>query len=59
LEDKAMIGRIKDLQEAFNQDWCDTISNDEKDAICQGIKEANEGNVKPHSQVRNIYEQWI
>jgi predicted transcriptional regulator len=59
LEDKAILTKIIDLRESAKQDWWDSISKDEKDAIDRGIKEANAGKLMPHSQARNIYEQWL
>jgi hypothetical protein len=59
LEDKAVLTKIIDLRESAKQDWWDSISKDEKDAINRGIDEANVGNIKPHSQARSIYEQWL
>ena len=59
LEDKALLTKIIELRESAKQDWWDSISIDEKDSIDQGIKDADVGNIKPHSQARSIYEQWL
>jgi hypothetical protein len=59
LEDTEVIEKIKEIQTASTKDWWNTISGDEQESIVQGLKDANNGKLKPHSQARNIYEQWL
>ncbi len=59
LEDTTLIERIKEIQTESNKDWWNSISDKEKESIRQGIKEADNGNIKPHSQARTIYEKWL
>ena len=56
LEDKSIIEKIKNLRKAETKDWWDTISEEEKESIQKGIKEANEKKLEPHSNARKIYE---
>ena len=40
-------------------DWWDTISEEEREEIQQGIKEANRGEVMPHEEVFKRYKKWL
>lgn len=61
LTDQTLIERIKFLKEnQLNQtDWWEEISKTEKDAIDQGLEDADNGKVTPHQEVRKRYEKWL
>ena len=40
-------------------DWWDTISDEEKAEIEQGLAEADRGEVIPHEEVMKKYEKWL
>ena len=58
VEDVHLIQVIKNLLECARQhpqktDWWNLISDEEKAAINEGIKQADNGEVKDYSEVRN------
>lgn len=40
-------------------DWWDTISEEERAEIEQGIAEADRGEVTPHEEVMEKYKKWL
>lgn len=58
LTDESMIARIKALRNE-NADWWDTITVEEKAEIEVGLLQADKGEVKPHSEIREKYEKWL
>ena len=40
-------------------DWWDEISSEEKNAIDNGLADIKAGRVKPHEDVKKIYEKWL
>jgi predicted transcriptional regulator len=61
LTDQTLIERIKFLKEtqSTKTDWWEEISEAEKDAIDQGLEDAQNGNVTAHEEVRKRYEKWL
>ena len=59
LEDQSLIDKLLKLRDAENTDWWQELSAKEKASIEKGIKEAEEGKLKPHSEVRDMYENWL
>jgi len=59
IEDSAMIEKIMELRKKDSKDWYNSISESEKDAIENGIQDANAGKINPHSKARKIYEKWL
>jgi hypothetical protein len=59
LNDESIIEKIMKLKEKEGTDWWNEISNEEKKSIEKGIKDADAGNLKPHSEARNIYAKWL
>lgn len=59
LEDESVIEKIIKLRETENAQWWKEISEKEKESIEQGVKDADSGNVKPHSAARRLYEKWL
>ncbi len=59
IEDSTIIEKIMDLKKKESKDWWDSISENEKEAIEQGLKEADSGKLNPHSNARKLYEKWV
>jgi len=61
LSDQTLIEKIKLLKEtqATKTDWWEEISQAEKDAIDQGLKEAENSKVTAHEEVRKRYKKWL
>lgn len=53
IKDKGIIEKIKLFRENLSDstDWWDTISLTEKESIDRGLKDIEEGQVFPHSEV--------
>ena len=48
-----------DLIQQENKDWWNSISENEKNSIDSGIKDAEAGKLNDHSKARELYEKWI
>ena len=59
LNDESIIEKLMNLRESEKTDWWKEISKEEKNSIVQGIKDADSGKLKPHSEARKIYEKWL
>ena len=59
LEDDSLIQKIINLRQEHNLDWWNEISEAEKKSIQKGIIDADNGNLKPHSEARKVYEKWL
>jgi hypothetical protein len=59
IEDSAIIEKIMDLRKKESKDWWNSISENEKESIEQGLKEADSGKLNPHSNARKLYEKWL
>ncbi|MHB1148483.1 MAG: hypothetical protein ACYC01_12920 [Lutibacter sp.] len=59
IEDSGIIEKIMDLRKKESKDWWNLISENEKDAIEQGIKDADSGKLNPHTSARKLYEKWL
>ena len=60
LKDETSIERLKMLRENPNKtDWWNEISDEEKNAIDKGLEDIKAGRVKPHKEVKKIYEKWL
>lgn len=59
IEDSAIIEKIMDLKKKESKDWWNSISENEKESIEQGLKEADSGKLNPHSNARKLYEKWL
>jgi len=44
---------------ATEDDWWDTISQEEREEIEQGLSEADNGEVTPHEEVMKKYKKWL
>ncbi|MGB0883974.1 MAG: hypothetical protein ACPG4W_08160 [Flavobacteriales bacterium] len=59
IEDSSVILKIMELRNTENKDWWNEISDVEKNSIELGISDADNGNLKPHSEAKKIYEKWL
>ncbi|WP_265428092.1 hypothetical protein [Chryseobacterium sp. YIM B08800] len=59
LEDTSIIKKLVEFRKEETKDWWNSISDEEKKSIEKGIAEADENDVKPHSEARKLYEKWL
>ncbi|MEI7489206.1 MAG: hypothetical protein WCJ72_17700 [Chryseobacterium sp.] len=59
LEDKSIIEKLINLRKEETKDWWNTISEEEKASIEKGITDAENKNLKSHSEARKLYEKWL
>ena len=59
IEDRSIIQKIMELRNADKEDWWNKISDAEKKSIELGIFDLDNGNLKPHSEAKKIYEKWL
>lgn len=59
LNDEVIIEKIMKLREREKTDWWDGISKEEQQSIEKGIKDADSGQLKSHSEVKKLYEKWL
>lgn len=59
LEDTSIIKKLVQFRKEETKDWWNSISDEEKKSIEKGIAEADENDIKPHSEARKLYEKWL
>lgn len=61
LEDEEVIETIKEFKESYfsKKDWWNEISEEEKNSIDRGLKDAEEGRVISYEQFKNKYKKWL
>ncbi len=60
LKDETSIERLKMLRNNRSKtDWWNEISEEEKNAIDKGLADIKAGRVKPHKEVKKLYEKWL
>ncbi|AZA62580.1 hypothetical protein [Chryseobacterium indoltheticum] len=59
LEDTSIIKKLMQFKKEETKDWWNSISEEEKKSIGKGISEADQNDVKPHSEARKLYEKWL
>jgi predicted transcriptional regulator len=59
VEDSTILEEIMDLRKRQNKDWWNSISENEKEGIEKGLKDAASGKLNPHSSARKLYEKWL
>lgn len=60
LNDETSIERLKMLKNSRSKtDWWNQISDEEKNAIDKGLEDIKAGRLKPHKEVKKIYEKWL
>lgn len=58
LNDVNMIQKLIVLKQE-NQDWWNSVSDAEKKSIDKGLSDAKNGNLKPHTSAKKVYEKWL
>lgn len=60
LKDDTSIEKLKLLRDHPKKlDWWDEITDEEKNAVDKGLADIKVGRVKPHKEVRKLYEKWL
>jgi len=59
LEDTSIIKKLTQFRKEETKDWWNSISDEEKKSIEKGISEADQNDVKLHSEARKLYEKWL
>ena len=59
IEDSSLIEKIMDLRKKESKDWWNSISENEKESIELGLKDADSGMLNPQSKARELYEKWL
>ncbi len=59
IEDLAVLNKVGELKKQENQDFWQSISENEKDSVEQGLEDANSGKLNSHSQARKLYDKWL
>jgi hypothetical protein len=59
LDDVSLIEKVAKVRDESVSDWWNEISEAEKESIATGIKDADAGLLKPHSEARAKYEKWL
>ena len=62
ISDSSILSALKVLLEgstATQTDWWDTISDEERAEIEQGLAEADKGEVISHEEVMGKYKKWL
>ena len=59
LENKSIIEKLLQLKKTETKNWWATIQDQEKRSILQGIEDAENNKLNPHSSVRRLYEKWL
>ena len=59
LEDTSIIKKLTQFRKEETKDWWNSISDEEKKSIEKGISEADQNDVKLHSEARKLYEKLL
>ncbi len=59
LEDTSIIKKLIQFRKEETKDWWDSVSEEEKKSIGKGISEADNDELKPHSEARKLYEKYL
>jgi predicted transcriptional regulator len=61
LTDHATLGLLGGIKErsTHRQDWWNMLSVEEQASIEQGLTDAVNGKLTPHSEVKKRYERWL
>ena len=59
LEDNTILEKLLKFRKEETKDWWNSISEAEKQSIENGIIDAENGKISPHSEARKIYEKWL
>ena len=59
IEDKSIIMKLMEFRKNETPDWWNDISNTERLSIENGIKQADNDELVPHSKAKELYEKWL
>jgi hypothetical protein len=59
LENPDVIDELLMIRKSDRADWWQMISESEKHSIETGIREADEGRLASHDEVKKSYEKWL
>ena len=59
LDDSTVIEKLLDFRRAEMKDWWGELSDEERGSVEQGIADADDQKLKPHSEARKLYEKWL
>ncbi|MEQ9297174.1 MAG: hypothetical protein RIF33_01355 [Cyclobacteriaceae bacterium] len=59
VDDLKVLDKIDDIRAEDLKGWWSDISEEEKVSIANGVKDADRGNLRPHSEARKVYEKWL
>ena len=60
LKDETAIEKLSMLRKrGTKSDWWDEITEEEKAAVEKGLEDIKAGRVKPHKDVKKLYERWL
>lgn len=59
LEDASIIKKLIQFRKEETKNWWNSISEEEKKSIEKGLSEADNKELKPHSEARKLYEKWL
>lgn len=59
LSDESIIEEIMMLRESERNTRREEISKEEKKSLDQGIKDADAGKLRSHSEAKKVYEKWL
>ena len=60
LKDNTAMEKLRMLRENPKKlDWWNEITDEEKTAIDKGLADIKAGRVKPHKEVKKLYEKWL
>lgn len=59
IEDEVLIEKLVEFRKKESSDWWNEVSEEVKLSVKKGIKQAENKELKPHSDARKIYEKWL
>jgi hypothetical protein len=59
LEDVSVIKKLMVFKKEETKDWWNSISEEEEKSINEGIIQADNNELKPHSEARKLYGKWL
>jgi predicted transcriptional regulator len=58
LDDESIIENLIRFRESDKKDWWNNTSDEEKQSIEKGIKDADAGKFKSQQKVKKLFEKW-
>ncbi|RKD15030.1 hypothetical protein BCY91_05735 [Pelobium manganitolerans] len=59
VEDEFVLDQVAILKMNDNRDWWTLISEEERTAIENGLRDADDNKLVTHSEVKKLYEKWL